>query len=323
LLCSRQLRLYVREVQLRAPGDDLRLERRLAEIETVEHVVGIARRLRFLVENQLAVALARWLTAAERHGLENPPHVRKMILVSVEQSPMRVCGREESRKAVWVETGFVLLACVVPLIFVSVAGGSQPQRPREGFLFTATYRTLQAAIAIATVLFVISRSVRSPRRFGLFRFRWRDVLYGLGLYVLCMVAYYVFWIAVSLIMKLLGTGGLRGPTLGGIATPQTAAEYAVLALLSLVNGAAEELVMRAYLLTRFEQLFRSTAVAILLSAALFAAYHSYQGYIGLVTVALIGLIYGTCFARWRRIWPLILAHALQDFVSIAMLAATR
>ena len=95
-------------------------------------------------------------------------------------------------------------------------------------------------------------------------------------------------------------------------------------LLSFRNGPpVEELVMRAYLLTRFEQLFRSTAAAILLSAALFAAYHSYQGYVGLVTVALIGLIYGMCFARWRRIWPLILAHAFQDFVSIAMLALSR
>jgi membrane protease YdiL (CAAX protease family) len=306
------------------PRDNIRLDRLLVEIKTVEHVVGVARRMRILIDNPSPVALARWLTAAGAPpGWKNRRMSGRWPSMSVEQSPIRVCGREESRKAVWVETGFVLLACVVPLIFVSVAGGSQPQRPREGFLFQAAYRTLQAAIAIATVLFVISRSVRSPRRFGLFRFRWRDIVYGLGLYVVCMVAYYAFWIAVGLIMKLLGAGGLSRPTLGGIATPQTAAQYAVLALLSLVNGAAEELVMRAYLLTRFEQLFRSTAAAILLSAALFAAYHGYQGYVGLVTVALIGLIYGMCFARWRRIWPLILAHAFQDFVSIAMLALSR
>jgi membrane protease YdiL (CAAX protease family) len=83
------------------------------------------------------------------------------------------------------------------------------------------------------------------------------------------------------------------------------------------------LVMRAYLVTRFEQLLRSTPAAVLLSTALFAAYHGYQGKIGLMSVALFGLVYGLCFARWRRIWPLIIAHALQDFVSIALLASRR
>ena len=79
-------------------------------METVQHVVGVV------------VLSQRWLTAAgAARGWKTRRMSGRWSSMSVEQSPMRVCGREEPRKAVWVETGFVLLACVVPLIFVSVA----------------------------------------------------------------------------------------------------------------------------------------------------------------------------------------------------------
>ena len=61
------------------------------------------------------------------------------------------------------------------------------------------------------------------------------------------------------------------------------------------NGFAEELVIRGYLLTRLECLLRSTGWAILVTTALFASYHVYQGAIGVVGAAAMGLVYAIAF----------------------------
>jgi membrane protease YdiL (CAAX protease family) len=34
-----------------------------------------------------------------------------------------------------------------------------------------------------------------------------------------------------------------------------------------------------------------------------------------VWIFIIGLVFGTIFAVWRRLWPLVLAHAAMDVVA--------
>lgn len=59
----------------------------------------------------------------------------------------------------------------------------------------------------------------------------------------------------------------------------------------------------------------SAAVAI--SVAIRVSYHLYQGIPGLVAIVPIGLLFGIWFARTRQLWPLIVAHAIFDFVGLA------
>jgi membrane protease YdiL (CAAX protease family) len=80
-------------------------------------------------------------------------------------------------------------------------------------------------------------------------------------------------------------------------------------------GLAEELVMRAYLITRFERLLRSTWVAVVLSAIIFGMFHSYQGLFGVWHAFLSGVVYGVAFAWSRRLWPIAIAHAVFDLSS--------
>ena len=68
-----------------------------------------------------------------------------------------------------------------------------------------------------------------------------------------------------------------------------------------------------------EQLFGGTAVALLLSTALFASYHAYQGPAGALSAATLGLVYGAVFCVSRRLWPIALAHALQDVLGLVMM----
>ena len=74
-----------------------------------------------------------------------------------------------------------------------------------------------------------------------------------------------------------------------------------------LNGFHEELVMRGYFIPRFEQIFGSTFIAVTLSSLLFGAYHAYLGWRGVLSATVIGLIYGVVFARFRRLWPLVVA----------------
>ncbi len=74
--------------------------------------------------------------------------------------------------------------------------------------------------------------------------------------------------------------------------------------------------MRGYLLTRLEHLLRSTWLAILVTTVLFASYHVYQGPVGLIGAAVVGLVYGAAYRVQRRLWPVCIAHAIADVTGL-------
>jgi membrane protease YdiL (CAAX protease family) len=97
----------------------------------------------------------------------------------------------------------------------------------------------------------------------------------------------------------------------------------VLLLSAFQNGLLEETVVLGYLLTRLDQLGVSRPRSVALSAVLRGSYHLYQGFGGFIGNAIMGVIFGTLFYRWRRNAPFIIAHTLMDataFVGYALLA---
>ena len=82
----------------------------------------------------------------------------------------------------------------------------------------------------------------------------------------------------------------------------------------LAIGLYEELACRGYLIPRIETLFGSTWKSILFSSILFALLHISKGITGVVTSGLLGVIWGIAFCATRRIWPVVIAHALWDYV---------
>jgi membrane protease YdiL (CAAX protease family) len=61
----------------------------------------------------------------------------------------------------------------------------------------------------------------------------------------------------------------------------------------------------------------SLATAINISAGIRLSYHLYQGVAGVLGLVPIGLLFGVWFARTRQLWPLIVAHAILDFLGLA------
>jgi membrane protease YdiL (CAAX protease family) len=80
----------------------------------------------------------------------------------------------------------------------------------------------------------------------------------------------------------------------------------------LVAAYAEELVTRAYLITRLTGLLGSPTKAVVLAAATFASYHVYQGVGGLVDLFVFGLAFGVAYLLFGRVWPLVVGHALAN-----------
>jgi membrane protease YdiL (CAAX protease family) len=143
----------------------------------------------------------------------------------------------------------------------------------------------------------------------------RDVIAGLALFVV---------VAVGGILVYLGAVALGVnrfvvpvPPLGHWWT------YPVLVLNSAQNGVLEEVVVVGYLITRLRQLGLGNPQAIGASALLRGSYHLYQGWGAFTGNLALGLFFGWLFTRWRRVWPLAIAHTLVDIGAGVLYIALR
>ena len=86
----------------------------------------------------------------------------------------------------------------------------------------------------------------------------------------------------------------------------------VLILNAAQNALVEEVVGIGFLLTRLRQIGVPAATAVGAVALLRGTYHLYQGWGGFVGNLALGVFFGWFFSRWRRTWPLVIAHTLVD-----------
>ncbi|MBO6557761.1 MAG: CPBP family intramembrane metalloprotease [Pseudomonadales bacterium] len=98
--------------------------------------------------------------------------------------------------------------------------------------------------------------------------------------------------------------------------------YYLLFLFPVAWGSAavgEELLVRGYLLYRMETL-SNTWIAVILQALIFSLAHLYQGWMGVINIFVLALVFGIVFVRsGRSLWPLIVAHGLIDTVAITLI----
>jgi membrane protease YdiL (CAAX protease family) len=144
---------------------------------------------------------------------------------------------------------------------------------------------------------------------------WVPVLYGL---VFLASAVVVPWLA-----RVFGWPPTDYSVLGPIER-NLALLVTLLAIAWTTAAFGEELLFRAFLLSRLERLFGggkpAVIAAVLLQATLFGVGHAYLGIRGAMSAGLIGAIFGTLFViSGRNLWPLILAHGLTDTLSLLAL----
>ena len=94
-----------------------------------------------------------------------------------------------------------------------------------------------------------------------------------------------------------------------------------------IGGFVEEMVFRAYLITRFEVLFQGIPFgvffAVIVPAVLFGQQHFYyQGLSGAVATGTVGLVSGALYIWLKRgLLPLIVSHGLANTVGLTLIYA--
>lgn len=81
-------------------------------------------------------------------------------------------------------------------------------------------------------------------------------------------------------------------------------------LMVIVNSIYEEVLLIGYFFKRFEKFH--PAIIILISLLIRASYHTYQGYTNLIMIFLMALIFGLYYVKYKKLWPLIIAHGIGN-----------
>jgi membrane protease YdiL (CAAX protease family) len=211
----------------------------------------------------------------------------------------------------WIEVMAVLCLAYVPYLFSALTATLEPNPTSYSFGNGMLYRIISALRVSMPLLVILALGRDSWRLFGIVPPKWiTDVLLG------CVI-----WLT-GLIVKdfaicLLSPVMLQKWAFVQVAhqtRPEGTAVFCLLFVTCLAGAFSEELVMRGYLIPRLERLLRSTWVAILVTSALFASYHAYQGITPVIAHVATGLFYAVWFCLLRRLWPLCLAHALHNFI---------
>ncbi len=182
------------------------------------------------------------------------------------------------------------------------------------FTLSAVSSILRDLALVALVLFFLWRNGEPVSRIG-----WsavspaREAAIGFGLF-------FPFFIVVGLIQGLLEMAGFSTiKTPPPQLTVSGSHDFILAFVMIVVVAVSEETIFRGYLISRFGELTRSPGAAILLSALVFSLGHGYEGSAGVVTVGIVGMIFGVIY-YWRRsiIAPMVM-HFMLDGVSILLL----
>lgn len=147
------------------------------------------------------------------------------------------------------------------------------------------------------------------RGWSIATFGWRVSWKGTATGILLFITATVLEILVSISLA-----GVHAPRAGFTVTGLT---VPVIIVLAIINPFFEEVLETGYFLHSLQRYGMWPAV--LASSGFKGLLHSYQGLDGAASIFAGGILYGLVYWRWRQLWPLVLAHALNDFLGLLYL----
>jgi membrane protease YdiL (CAAX protease family) len=215
------------------------------------------------------------------------------------------------------ELGLVLLLAFAPgilglLILALGAGdGTEMDSRLVPAIVAAAFQLFLSWSPVLVIAYLLVRSGEGWSGIGLTRFRGVDARQGLALWV----ASFLLVLVLAQVFRYFGQREVD--FLPDVLPLWFRVIQAV--LIAATAGATEEIVVRGYAQTRLEQLRAPTAAIVVLPTALWGVLHVYQGLGAALTIFCLGLMYAVYFHRTRRLWPLILAHALFDGTQLVLI----
>lgn len=120
-------------------------------------------------------------------------------------------------------------------------------------------------------------------------------------------------ILLSITLKLLGLLTLSDKTLRLIECLHT--NKLLIIVLPITAGITEELIIRAYLLTRLDLLFKNAKASIFISSLLFGFLHyGYGTFAQIIGPFFIGLVLATHYYKYQNIKMVVIIHVIWDFL---------
>lgn len=187
---------------------------------------------------------------------------------------------------------------------LQVVLSSVPQAPvsNTALAFMLGYE----CIVFAVLWWILRTRGWTAPQFGL-RMHRSDVAIALPLLALCYVAFlFTYAIASDL-------GAKFRPVEEWFPIEGKLDPWLVVAI-SVINPIFEEVFVCGYTITVLSRI-KGPWVAINVSIAVRLAYHLYQGTSGVAGILPMGFICALWYARTGRLWPVIIAHGLMDFIA--------
>ncbi|MEV7827772.1 CPBP family intramembrane glutamic endopeptidase [Microbacterium enclense] len=186
-----------------------------------------------------------------------------------------------------------------------------PSRSAEP-LWDAVYQFLDiffSLMLVALAIYLLWEPANNAlRRIGLdFRRFGSDALRGFGLVLLIGVPG----------IGVYAVGRAIGQSITVVPAPLESSWWviALLVLAALRAGLTEEVIFLGFLFDRLRRLGWSWTGVIVSTALLRGSYHLYQGWPSALGNVVMGLVFGWCYKRWRRVLPLVVAHTVIDIIA--------
>jgi len=141
------------------------------------------------------------------------------------------------------------------------------------------------------------------------RFGAVETLVGFALAFLALLAVYATFCAVTTALPAAAQAVANADV-----TPRGFG-LATVILISIINPIFEETFVCGYTITVLKERADSPT-AVTISTAIRLLYHLYQGAIAFFGIVPFGFVVAWWYARTGRLWPVIVAHALADFIAL-------
>jgi membrane protease YdiL (CAAX protease family) len=145
---------------------------------------------------------------------------------------------------------------------------------------------------------------------------WEGNDSGAGFTLLSILVLYVAYILIAVVSAIPSWFGYRETDqLMHVIMQLLKGRPLLIFFISITAGVTEELVFRAYILTRLSTFFKEPYMPIILSSAVFSALHYRYHSLGeFIFTFLFGIICSVYYIKYRNIHALILTHFFIDFI---------
>ena len=169
---------------------------------------------------------------------------------------------------------------------------------------------------ILLVLFVFAYSVEKKKFLP-----WEESSYPYKWYIqqFFKLIFYLFLLtcSIQLLVQFLGINE-HSRIISGL-KPILHAYKPLVLVLSFTAGITEELLVRGYIFSRLEPLFKKPAVTIVITAAIFGLLHIPYGTVtNVIFPFIMGILFSTHYYNYRNIKVLILCHFFWDVMSLGL-----